>query len=39
MSDDLATQSLGINRLSLWEKRQQYEAWLASGRESPSPAP
>ena len=39
MSDDLASQSLGINKLSLWEKRQQYESWLASGRRTPKPIP
>jgi hypothetical protein len=37
MSDDLATQSLGISKLSLWERRQQYEQWLASGRHLPRP--
>jgi hypothetical protein len=36
---DLASQSLGINKLSLWERRQQYESWLASGRHAPKPIP
>jgi hypothetical protein len=37
MSDNLATQSLGHNKLSLWERRQQYEQWLASGRRADRP--
>jgi hypothetical protein len=34
MSDDPATQSLGINKLTLWERRQRYKDWLASGRRA-----
>jgi hypothetical protein len=37
MSDDLATESLSHNTVSLWERRQQYEQWLASGRHLPKP--
>jgi hypothetical protein len=37
MSDDLATESLGHNKLSLWERRQQYEDWLLSGRRASRP--
>jgi hypothetical protein len=37
MSDDLANESLGHNKLSLWERRQQYEQWLASGGRADRP--
>ena len=42
MSDDLASQSLGYtpgNKLSLWERRAQYESWLASNGRAPKPIP
>ena len=34
MTDELATQSLGITPATLQERRQQYDDWLLTGRRA-----